>query len=208
MRSKFLILAILATVSANLQAQAAETESYRARITALNVDKIGSTSVGEALFTIKGDNLEVRINMSGVPANIEHWEHFHGFPDGRNDTCVTQNMDANKDGYIDLGETEKPSGTTMVPFNDKPEEMVIPTNTYPHASAKGDFEYTKNVPLKQLAETFGRTYSGGTIDLDKRVIYVHGVASDSHLPSSVSSLGTVPSHVTIPIACGKIEKRS
>ena len=191
-----------------LSAGATHAESYKAHLTALNADQIGWAAEGDATFEVVGDNLEVHIKMNGVPATIEHWEHFHGFPDATNATCITPDLDANKDGFLDLGETEPVSGTTMVPFNDKPEEMNIPTHTYPHASAMGDFEYSKVVPLKQLSETFGKVYQGGLIDLDKRVIYVHGVPSDFGLPATVGSLGTVPSHVTIPIACGKIEKVS
>jgi len=187
---------------------AANAESYKAHLTALNVDRIGSAAEGDATFTIVGETLEVHIKMVGVPDTIEHWEHFHGFPNAINATCITPDMDANNDGYLDLLETEPMSGTTMVPFNDKPEEMDIPTHTYPHATAKGDFEYTKTVPLAQLSRNFGRVYKGGTIDLDKRVIYVHGVPNNSGLPHTVGSLGPVPSHVTLPIACGKIIKIS
>lgn len=209
MRSlKISILSAILTLCSGtvLVVGSASAESYKAHLTSLNADKIGSAAQGDAILTVQGEQLEVRIVMKGVPANIEHWEHFHGFPNAKDATCVTANMDKNRDGYIDLGETEPQSGTTMVPFNDKPEDMVIPTHTYPHASAKGDFEYTKMVPLKQLEQTFGRVYDGASLELDKRVIYVHGVPSDSDLPASVGSLGTVPSHVTIPIACGEIER--
>ncbi|KAA1183106.1 hypothetical protein FP026_08200 [Rhizobium tropici] len=187
-------------------ADPSSAESYKAHLTALNPGKIGTSAEGDATFKIVGDNLEVHIKMKGVPANIEHWEHFHGFPDGRNATCATSAEDKNKDGYIDLGETEPVMGTTMVPFNDKPEEMNIPTHTYPQADASGSYEYTKIVPLKALQEKFGETYKGGSIDLDKRVVMVHGVPEKHALPASVGSLGPIPSHVTLPIACGKIEK--
>lgn len=208
------IVAAAALCVGGLNACSAQTETikkpelYKARLAGLNSGRIGSTAQGEATFKVVGDNLEVTINMRGVPANIEHWEHFHGFPDGKAATCITPDMDANKDGYLDLIETEPVSGTTMVPFNDKPEDMVIPTHTYPHASADGSYSYTKVVPLARLAKTFGNTYKGGTIDLDKRVIYVHGVPSSAALSPTVKSLGPVPSHVTLPIACGKIERVS
>jgi len=143
-----------------------------------------------------------------VPANIEHWEHFHGFPDGKPASCVGAPRDTNKDGIIDLIETEPVSGTTMVPFNHKPEDMEIPTHTYPRADAKGMFEYTKTVPLTQLSNKFEQTYPGGRIELDKRVIYVHGVPASSTLPGTVKSLGPIPAHVTLPIACGKIVRVS
>ncbi|WP_420136703.1 hypothetical protein [Sphingomonas sp.] len=189
-------------------AGAAMAQTYRVHLTSLNAGKIGSAPEGNATLKVVGDTLEVRIKMNGVPANIEHWEHFHGFADARNATCVTPDMDANQDGFIDLLETEPVSGTTMVPFNDRPEEMQIPTHTYPHASARGNFDYTKSVPLAQLAAKFGQTYQDQTIDLERRVLYVHGVPSDSALPTTVGSLGPVPSHVTLPIACGKIVKVS
>ncbi len=118
--------------------------------------------------------------------------------------AATPDQDKNKDDYVDLGETEPVMGTTMVPFNDKPEEMNIPTHTYPHADPSGGYEYTKVVLLKALQEKFGETFKGGSIDLDKRVIMVHGVPEGHALPGSVGSLGTIPSHVTLPIACGKI----
>ncbi|MGY5808772.1 hypothetical protein ACXHXG_13735 [Rhizobium sp. LEGMi198b] len=38
----------------------------------------------------------------------------------------------------------------------------------------------------------------------RRKALVHGVPEGHTLPASVGSLGTVPSHVTLPIACGKI----
>lgn len=198
--------AISAATALMLTAVAANAESYKAHLTSLNTGKIGTSAQGDATFKIVGNDLEIHIKMTRVPADIEHWEHFHGFPGGQNATCVTLDLDKNKDGYLDLGETEPVSGTTMVPFNDNPEEMNIPTHTYPHADATGAYEYTKVVPLKALQEKFGEVYKGGSIDLDKRVIMVHGVPEGHALPPSVGSLGTIPSHVTLPIACGKIEK--
>ncbi len=178
--------------------------TYKAHLTAVNPGKVGSPAEGDATFRVVGDKLEVHIRMKNVPPGIEHWEHFHGFPNGRPAACVDPAKDGNKDGYVDLIETEPVSGTTMVPFNDSPEKMVIPTHTYPRANSRGVFDYTKSIPLSELTHKFGQIYQGGQIDLNKRVIYVHGVASTSALPASVKSLGPIPSHVTLPIACGKI----
>lgn len=181
-------------------------ETYEAHLTSMNAANTGSAGKGEATFVVSGDKLVVHIKMDGVPANIEHWEHFHGFASAAEASCATPAMDANSDGLVDLLETEPVSGTTMVPFNDQPQDMVIPTHTYPHATDKGTFEYTKVVPLGRLEATFARVYSGGKIDLDKRVVYVHGVPEALQLPRSVGSLGPIPSHVTLPIACGEISR--
>jgi hypothetical protein len=37
-------------------------------------------------------------------------------------------------------------------------------------------------------------------------VFVHGVAPAAALAGSVASLGTIPAQVTLPIACGKIER--
>lgn len=57
------------------------------------------------------------IEMFDTPANIEYWQHFHGFPDGKDAHVATMDNDLNGDGFVDLPETELVSGTTMVPFN-------------------------------------------------------------------------------------------
>ena len=127
LKSSGIVFSVLLPLAAGAQA-----ETYKAHLTGINESKLGSKPEGDATFKVVGDNLEVHITMRGVPRDIEHWEHFHGFPDGRDATCVTPEMDANHDSFIDLGETEAVSGTTMVPFNDRPEEMKIPNLSLIH----------------------------------------------------------------------------
>lgn len=186
---------------------ATANEVYKADLVPLNTAKTGIVASGTATFEVVGKNLKVHIKMKGTPPDMQHWEHFHGYPDGRNATCATMAQDANEDGYVDLEETGAVSGTTMVPFDGRPEKMNIPNDTYPTANAKGEFEYTKLVPLSVLQKKFGETYQGGKIDLDKRVIYVHGVPGSLSVPSTVAGqVGSYNTHVTLPIACGKIER--
>jgi hypothetical protein len=179
---------------------------YVAHLKPLNVKASGLEASGEMRFTVRGDRLNIKISVHGVPPNIEHWQHFHGFPDGHAAACPTAADDVNGDGYIDIHETEPVMGTTMVPFNDDPVAMNVPTDTYPHADAQGGFEYEKTVSLKALQASFGQKFGGGTIDLDHRVVQVHGVFDKPALAASVASLGTIPSRVTLPLACGKIER--
>lgn len=205
MVKKTLLMAVLACCA--MSAQAAQQQEYMAHLTAVNADKIGTTPVGDATFKVEGDKLIVHIKMKHTPPGIMHWEHFHGYPDGKNATCVTPAEDKNGDGFIDLVETEAVSGTTMVPFDDAPHKMNIPTDNYPHADKNGSYEYTKVVPLAALEKRFGETFKGGTIDLDKRVLYVHGVPDSLKLPATVAGeVGHYTTSTTLPIACGKIEK--
>lgn len=179
---------------------------YVAHLTPLNSKVTGRDASGEARFTIKGDQLTIQVDAKGLPPGIEHLQHFHGFTDNRDATCPTAAADANHDGVIDLIETEPTSGTTMVPFHDDPVSMEIVRDTYPKASAKGDFHYKKTVSLSALKAAFAKTFGGSDLNLDKRVVFIHGVFPSTKLPPSVASLPKIPAHITLPIACGKIER--
>lgn len=49
-------------------------------------------------------------------------------------------------------------------------------------------------------------FPGQQLDLARRVVFIHGLPVDTKLPTSVASLGPIPAQVTLPIACGKIER--
>lgn len=179
---------------------------YRAEIVPLNAEKIGHSAHGTALLVINGDTLTINLEMFDTPANAQHWEHFHGFPDGRPATIATMAQDANHDGFVDLPETGVASGTTMVPLDAAPHKMNIPNDDYPVADANGYFAYTKVVPLTELTTNFKATFNDSDLELDKRVIYVHGVTDEVTLPDTVAgAVGHYSTHVTLPIAVGKIE---
>ena len=60
--------------------------------------------------------------------------------------------------------------------------------------------------LPALEAAFGKAFDGSRLDLDRRVVLIHGVGDRTALPPSVASLGPIPAHVTLPIACGAIER--
>lgn len=180
---------------------------YIAKIEALNADKIGCNPHGTAEFTENGDQLHIKVEMFDTPKNIEHWEHFHGFPDGKEANVPTMAQDTNHDGFIDLPETEAVSGTTMVPLDDAPEDMNIPHDGYPKADSNGHYEYEIDVPLKDLQAKFKAAFGTEELELDKRVVYVHGVSESLSLPDSVGGcVMSYDAHTTLPIAAGKIKK--
>ena len=188
-----------------LHAQAQGTRTYVATLHPMNANVTGTQATGEARFTITGDTLTITVDMKGVPPNVEHWQHFHGFKDNHAASCPTGAADANHDGIVDLIETEPTSGTTMVPFNADPAAMNIPANTYPKASADGSYHYEQKVSLKALDAGFAKAFGDKALDLERRVVFIHGVPASTKLPSTVKSLGPIPAQVTLPIACGKIE---
>jgi len=200
------VLAVFAVET--LVAQAANSEAtYKAELSSLNEMTTGSKASGEATFTISGDQLTILVTAKGVPPNMEHLQHFHGFVKGdRTSRCPTARDDKNGDGIIDMVETEPVAGTTMVPLHDDPVSMAIVNDTYPTAGADGSYSYEKRVSLKSLKAAFTKKFPGQRLDLDRRVVFLHGVPTATKLPATVASLDHIPSQVTLPIACGRIKK--
>ena len=177
---------------------------YVAHLHPLNSKAAGHETTGEAQFTINGDALTISVKARGLSPGIMHMQHLHGFKDDRFASCATEAADVNRDGIVDLAETEPASGTTMVPLSADPVSMNIATDTYPKASAEGVYSYQETVSLKALEAAFAKSFDGQKLDLGHRVVYIHGVLPNTKLPASVASLGTVPAQVTLPIACGEI----
>ena len=84
--------------------------------------------------------------------------------------------------------------------------MDIAGGTYPKAGADGTFQYQKTVSLKDLDAAFAKAFGDKELDLDRRVVFIHGILASTKLPASVASLGTIPAQVTLPIACGEIKR--
>ncbi len=187
-------------------AAAPPTATYVATLQPMNTNVTGTAASGEARFTVTGDTLTIDISMKGVPPSTVHWQHFHGFTDNRDATCPTAAADTNHDGIIDLIETGATAGTTMVPFDADPASMDVAHGQYPTASAAGTYTYHATVSLSALQAAFAKAFHDQQLDLDRRVVFIHGVPSDTKLPATVKSLGPIPAQVTLPIACGKIER--
>ena len=196
------LLALLLALTPG-QVQAADAV-YVANLQPLNASKINTSASGKARLEVTDGNLIVSIQLAGLPPGM-HLQHFHGFPDGKDATCPTGESDVNGDGFVDLIETEPVAGTTMVPFHAHPATLEIPSDTYPVADENGVAHYEKTEVVADLENALKEKFKAPVLALEKRVIFVHGVKDGTVLPDSVKSLPGVPAHVTIPIACGKIE---
>lgn len=201
---KHLHVLAIGVLASSTPAAANAATGYSARLDAMNSAVVRSDATGEAKFTLDGDTLSIDIRMRGLPAEMVHWQHFHGFADGRDAACPSTKADANGDGVVDLIETERSAGTTMVPFDTVPAAMDVAHGDYPRADANGTYHYTARVPIKALQAAFAKAFPGQQLDLERRVVFIHGVPADTRLPDSVASLGPIPAYTTLPIACGRI----
>jgi hypothetical protein len=200
-----LAIALSALLLAASADEAAAAEHYVAKLTPLNADKVGTSASGTADIEIADGKMNVTIDLKGLSPNLMHLQHFHGFVDGKDATCPTAASDANGDGYVDLMETEKTSGTTMLPFHAHPASLEIATDTYPVADKDGNAHYTHSDDVATIEKSLKEKLKATGLELAKRVIFIHGVPSDTKLPDTVKSLPGAPAQLTIPVACGKIE---
>lgn len=201
----FRAIALSALLTCVLATAGEAAERYVAKLAPLNAEKIGTSASGTADLQVADGKLTVSIDLAGLTPGLMHLQHFHGFPDGKDATCPTAKEDTNGDGYVDLIETEPVAGTTMLPFHEHPVTLEIPNDTYPVADDKGATSYRHSDSVAELEKALKEKFKASSLDLAKRVIFVHGVAGDAKLPDSVKSLPGVPAQVTIPVACGKIE---
>lgn len=181
--------------------------SYRATLQTLNFDTSGRSTTASASVEMSGDTVTIRVETLGAPPQVMHLQHMHGFAEGdAASRCPSAEADSNGDGVIDLIETEPAAGVTMIPFHDDPASMEIVSDTYPVADAAGAYSYERSVPLEALRTSFSEAFPGQELDFDRRVVFVHGVPEETEMPDTVQSLGDVPAHVTLPIACGELER--
>ena len=197
---------LAATLSGAAAAATPSHATYAAQLRPMNTSVTHTSTTGHARFVVNGDKLTISIDVHGASPDTVHWQHFHGFTTGQAATCPSMADDANHDGIVDLIEAGKTSGTTMVPFITHPVSMDVAHGTYPTANAKGTYHYQETVSLKALDAAFAKAFPGQKLDLAKRVVLIHGVPASTKLPSSVASLGPIPAQVTLPIACGRIER--
>jgi hypothetical protein len=204
---KTLVLAIAFLLpAAVLAANGNKKTVYIAHLQPMNTQVTGQDTTGLAKLTVNDDTLMIRISVQNAPPGIVHWQHFHGFSNGQTAHCPSASADSNGDGIVDLIETHSASGKTMVPFDSDPAAMDVAHGEYPKASSDGSYTYKEKISLSALKKAFAKAYDGQELHLDRRVIYIHGVPSDTRLPPSVASLGPIPAHVTLPIACGEIQR--
>jgi hypothetical protein len=173
------VLAGFAGISV-VQAENADV-TYKAELSPLNSKTTSSEARGEATFTISGDRLTIHVSAKGVSPNMEHLQHLNGFAKGdRKSKCPAARNDRDGDGIIDLIETEPVAGTTMVPFHDDPDSMKMVKDTYPAAGTDGSY-FIREDGFPEGSEGSAK-FPGQQLDLDRRVVFLHGVPTSTDGP--------------------------
>jgi hypothetical protein len=184
---------------------------YRATLGPLNGSVAGSPS-GTATFTIIGDEVVANVDMEGVPADITHAQHVH-----LADSCPTAAADTNGDGFVDVLEGVPAYGPILVPLDGDIESQSAGMNGFPSADSDGSYNWTETGSLSRMLEDLraedenpedatAKLPEGEQLNLAGRHVVIHGVPQSTTLPDSVATIGDLPAHATLPIACGVIER--
>lgn len=173
------------------------------------------TGAIDGAFTLSKENDEfiadLRFNGGPVTASLLHVQNVHF-----SDRCPAQEDDLNKDGFIDAVEGDAVYGDIIIPLDQDINSQRMGSGIWPVADAFGQYIYSAMASWEELMndlheEDINPEDNLGKITmpelkLDKLVVVVHGVASNTPLPETVRSNSRFANFETIPIACGVLTK--
>jgi hypothetical protein len=182
--------------------------SYKAILRPYNFTVAGWIPNGMADIRIQDDEIEVKSWLDDS-ANVVHMQNIH-----LGTECPTMAHDANNDGFVDFNETTKVAKKILIPLDADLNSQVSGNSIYP----KGNFTYFQKASLSELMDDLRlkdenpndyqvKLAANEPLNLAGRVIIITGSAN-KNLPSSVSNLNGMTADLSIPIACGKIERMS
>lgn len=155
-----------------------------------NEDVAGTIS-GKARFVHIADSFTATVNVDGAPA-AAHIQHVHA---GR--ACPTEAADTNQDTQVDVSEANAVSGLVLIPLDSDISSQASGSNSSTGAS----YDYTQVTSFSQMLsdlraddtnpnDIVTKLPQGEELNLEGRVVMIHGVAGDP----------------TLPIACGVIRR--
>lgn len=179
---------------------------YVAPFTALN----GSGVTGGAILALDDatHTLTVAIHAAGVEAGLPHLQHIHGFVSGQDSVTPTPALDADHDGYVELGEGVPAYGPVLLNLVTNHDNGAGGDNGHSHDGA------LTGVPTAPDGSVwFLESYtlpSGGLGEdpmLALREIVIHGlsVAAGAVQGTGGDVDGTAGYKLVLPIASGEIQ---
>jgi hypothetical protein len=179
---------------------------YRVVLTPVNPSIAGSpTGTGE--FNIQGDEFRALMNIDSAP-NAQHAQHIH-----IGKRCAGMEDDTNGDQIIDAVEASAAAGGALIPL-----DSDLRTQSAGSFNSSGvSYDYNESTSLlAMLAElrlpdldTSDDLVKLGVdeeLNLEGRVVEVHGVPANTVLPATVQGLDDDSPQESLPILCGVIQR--
>lgn len=178
--------------------------TYKAILRPYNFNLSGFIPNGVTDIKISGDDIQVSSWLDDS-ANVTHMQNIHV-----GTKCPEPEHDTNKDGYVDMMESMNVSGKILIPLDSDISAQEI-GGVYP----KGNFTYFQKVSLAEMmndlqqldpnpADHTAKLATNNALNLAGRVIIVMGAKKT--LPGTVSSFNGQAKELSVPIACGIIER--
>jgi hypothetical protein len=182
---------------------------YRAVLQPLNTNVSGNTT-GTVEITVSGDEIVFKSNVRGAPAGVKHLQNIM-----LANNCPAGSSDLNGDSFVDIVEAIPATGPYYIPVDSDLSGQIEGMTYGPIANTAGNYSYRRSTSLTLLladlhtpdpdmTDSLVKIPLEQDLNLEGKVVLVHGVAASKDLPDSVASLNEIPSELTLPIACGKL----
>ena len=193
--------------SVSRQERQQDEGNYRAIIRPLNYSISGWIPNGKMDIRIIEDSFEVKGWMDDS-SNVTHLQNVHF-----GTKCPTAESDSNQDGFVDFNEALKVTRQILIPLDGNLATQLDGERGYP----KGNYAYSQKTSLSALMndlmardgndlDSIGKLKDDEGLNLEGRVILIHGAADNRALPASVSTAPGLSHQASMPIACGVIER--
>lgn len=184
---------------------------YRVQLIPLNSSVSGYALVSGKI-KIENDQFSVHLNAKATPENSIHVAAIYNA-----ESCPNESHDTNNDGFIDPVESVSAIGEALIPLDGDLNSQSAGSGIYPYADTMGAYTYEQTgifssmlLDLKNQVldpnDQVTKLNVGENLKLEGKVLVIHGVKDETYIPGSIRSLGHLSEQVTLPIACGKIER--
>jgi hypothetical protein len=181
---------------------------YHAILRPLNTHLSGHIPSGKAEIKVKGNEVRILTYLDDA-TNVYHIQSIHN-----GNRCPELAHDQNADGLIDIQEALNVSGKVLIPLQ---RDLTNPANepqSFPHGSS---YTYQQRSPLDVLQSN---AYAAGAesspwwerlapdqpFNLAGKVILILGTVKSERLPNDLKSIADWEAHLSVPVACGRLER--
>jgi hypothetical protein len=195
------------------QQQLDDQGNYTAVLRSLN-SEIAGEAQGSVEIKIEGDDFLVEAQMSNSPAGVMHLQNIMS-----GTKCPDVSADTNGDNIIDISETLIVSGEFLIPLDSDLSEQIDGSDFGPIANDSGSYFYRRSTSLSRVladlqapdpdpADSIVKIPQGDNLNLNGKVILVHGVHRNTSLPATVGTISGRSAEQLLPIACGVLVRKT
>lgn len=184
---------------------------YIAKLNALN-NGVGGPISGSLSIMRDGSRLIAYVRMNGGQPHVVHQQRVHV-----GTSCPTMEDDKNGDGYVDVNEAFARTGKILFPLDADISAQERGSSIWPAGDMYGYYHWERATSWERFIgdlrepdlneeNDYAKLGTGGALNLDGRVVIIHGAAETANLPDTVGTRGRLRNFQVIPIACGVIRK--